>query len=352
MIDTLMVTTRTQKSMELLGLQSVQTFDSSAFEQRLRLINTKLGKLSSAAYNVGSFDSFRAHSGGGTGVKPTRVAAMFAELAPHMASVASAIIERRDSEFTYQTITGLRGVGNFLGYQICVDLGYWDRNIYDESHHVVIGPGAEKGLGWLFSSTGGLSDLDCLRQLVVQQNEWFDKAGISATERKELFGYVPQPFTDESPELERGPLNLMAMEACLCEGNKYFRTRAGTGLGRTKVKYCARTGADDRYLADHAIAMSTLGANWNSIEQPQRPMAIDAADPFAVPLLDVEPGLAPLPPRRAHNTQRRARVRKPAENEATVVHVHEGSGRPLRNVKSTYSRIRSTTKRKKLDAAD
>ena len=154
--------------MELLGLQRVDGFDSRTFERRLRLIGAKLGKLSSAAYNVGSFSTW-AHVGSGSGVKPTRVAAMFAELAPQMADVASAILERQDSAFTFRLITSLRGVGGFLGWQVCLDLGYWNSRVYNESCHVTIGPGALKGLGWLVASPGGLDNLGCLEALVREQ---------------------------------------------------------------------------------------------------------------------------------------------------------------------------------------
>ena len=35
-------------------------------------------------------------------------------------------------------------------YQICVDIGYYDRQLYDECEHFVVGPGAVNGLWWLF----------------------------------------------------------------------------------------------------------------------------------------------------------------------------------------------------------
>ncbi len=69
-------------------------------------------------------------------------AAMFGHLAPQMASVMESILQRKDPAFTFKTITNLRGVGRFLGWQVCLDLGYWNPAVYNESIHVEVGPGA------------------------------------------------------------------------------------------------------------------------------------------------------------------------------------------------------------------
>ena len=66
-------------SMSMLGLQRCEGFDRAVFDAKLREIRGTLGKLSSAAYNVGSFDAFREADrcmpSDSEGVKPTRAAA-------------------------------------------------------------------------------------------------------------------------------------------------------------------------------------------------------------------------------------------------------------------------------------
>jgi hypothetical protein len=59
----------------------------------------------------------------------------------------------------------LPGVGPFIGYQICVDLGYWNKEVYDDDKHVVLGPGAKKGLLWLFSPTSKLTKIQQIHHL-------------------------------------------------------------------------------------------------------------------------------------------------------------------------------------------
>jgi hypothetical protein len=272
------------RSMELLGLQSVEGFDRATFEAKLREVGAKLGKLSSAAYNVGSFHSFSEADQllpeDASGVKPTRASAMFAQLAPLMPEVARTILERRDSLHTFKTLTDLKGVGRFLGWQCCLDLGYWNPAVYNESFHVEVGPGATEGLSWLFKDTGGLDPIACVKHLVSVQTAWFDKAGISADTRQSLFGEMPRPPTTEGVgpatvefvkdlDLQHtGPLNLMAIEGALCEGNKYFRVRYNDGSGRFKQQYRASTGADARYTADYRTMISTLSSTWGAVVGP------------------------------------------------------------------------------------
>ena len=362
------------RSMELLGLQSAETFERAAFETRLRQVGAQLGKLSSAAYNVGSFHGFASVDHGGAGSKPGRVAAMFAALAPKMSGVVAAILERRDSEFTCSTISGLEGVGPFVGWQVCLDLGYWMPGLYNESLHVKVGPGAEKGLRWIFSSTGGLSDTACIHQLMQSQNRWFDQAGVDAAERQRLFGDMPRPpMPLQQGQDQPGPLNLMALEGCLCEGNKYLRTHTQTGYGRTKQKYSASTGADARYHADYAVMMSTLASSWTSgasttqlelaptagkvllppalSESTMQRMAAPAledgpsSDPFAVPELTAAAIAAAAewrPPSIIPKPWAKAVAAGAAAAAAPVAVLQPGhpasSGRTHRNVRSVYIR--------------
>ena len=268
------------KSMELVGLQATEGFDRATFEARLRNAHAKLGKLSSAAYNVGSFHAFCAADelmqAEDSGVKPTRASVMFAQLAPLMPEVARSIMERRDSMHTFKTLVNLKGVGRFLGWQCCLDLGYWNPAVYNESFHVEVGPGAEEGLSWLFKDTGGLDPIACVKYLATVQTAWFDKAGISPKTRRSLFGSIPCPpstagvgpntaeFAKDLGELT-GPLNLMAIEGALCEGNKYFRVHYNDGSGRFKQQYRASTGADARYKADFSVMMRTLASTWGAV---------------------------------------------------------------------------------------
>ena len=397
------------KSAEKVGLQSSSSFDRVKFEAALRSASAELGKLSSAAYNVGSFQAFQQAAGNGIGVKPARAvsrqfcflrlyccglivprwslmcsqAAMFEALAPKMEGVVQQLLEHKNSEFTFKTVIGLPGVGEFTGWQACLDLGYWNPDVYNESEHVIVGPGAEEGLSWLFADMGGLDGVGCVRYLVANQIKYFRKAGVGRKELRRLFGHMPAPpvpsrtesaavaalvgvgtkaaaapagsatgkipaqdagapaSAGERPEVKSepqhddqeaamacadlataaavkqeptqqeptqqhdsaasslsaqaeaageaaaaaaaaaadldsedensdggvdqlSPLNLMSVENCLCEGNKYFRVRYQDGSGRFKQRYVARKGEDDSYRSNFKTMTATLTQSWHS----------------------------------------------------------------------------------------
>jgi hypothetical protein len=201
---------------------------------------------------------------------------MFAQLAPLMHKVAATIVRRRSSSFTFQTVVGLRGVGKFLGWQTCLDLGYWNPAVYNEFEHVHVGPGAEMGLYWLFHDMGALDRTQCIQHLVAIQNEQFQRVGVDAVERRRLFGALsPVTMTASGAEgrAEADPhtqhFNLMAMEGCLCEANKYFRVLYRDGSARCKQHYVARRGADTGYASHHAQTLQTLRRSWGKLAPPR-----------------------------------------------------------------------------------
>lgn len=100
---------------------------------------------------------------------------------------------------------------------MCIDMGYYDPILYNESEHVVLGPGAFKGLDRLFfvdkmkqessaetiKNEGKSVEVTCIKFLAASQDMWFKYLEI-------------EPLEDRK-------LNLMALENCLCEISKYLR---------------------------------------------------------------------------------------------------------------------------------
>ena len=265
------------KSMAIVGLQSVRSFDPTTFAAKLREADRKLGKLSNGAYCVGSFQMFNPADGltpNGSSVKPARVAAMFAGLAPLMQPTVAKLMAKKDSDLTFKTIVMLPGVGKFLGWQTCLDLGYWNPDVYNEFEHVHVGPGAEMGLFWLFKDMGSLDRVSALKHLVSIQNEEFDKIGVGEGERARLFGSMsPINMTGARSVAMAHPggaqqFNLMAIEGCLCEGNKYFRVLYKEGFARFKQHYYAGSGADDDYKDNYEQTLLSVGRTWGCLRPP------------------------------------------------------------------------------------
>jgi hypothetical protein len=122
----------------------------------------------------------------------------------------------------------------------------------------------------------------------------------------------------------------------------------------------ASSGADQRYRADHSTMMSILASSWTApVQQQEQQQLVDectemvmiggavaAADPFMVPVLDVDdPKVAAELFRLEHRSRScvapKSRASTLTSNPVTT-HEHASSGRPCRNVASIYSRPRGS----------
>ena len=105
------------------------------------------------------------------------------------------------------------GIGNFLSYQMFVDLTYLPEFPWSENEFVVSGPGCIAGLSELFTDRDGLSYDELLFWLR-------DNCPITREECIKLMVDLPE---------EDRYMNLMSLENCMCELSKYIRAVEGTG---------------------------------------------------------------------------------------------------------------------------
>ena len=149
---------------------------------------------------------------------------------------------------------------------------------------------ATSGLEWLFKSYGGLSEAQCCALLVRKQEQMLKRAGISRATRRRLFDGIPRPppppgvgggegatiskfahtkeetlttGPDGSP-LESGPLNLMAVEGQLCEGNKYFSSSPKSGKRAGGGVYKGH-GADKVIQGMLKVVAELLSQTWGGV---------------------------------------------------------------------------------------
>lgn len=120
-------------------------------------------------------------------------------------------------------VSNLFGVGEFLGYQIFVDMTYIDEFPFSENEFVVAGPGCIAGINLLFDDKDGLNYDECIFWLRDNQKEIFKE-----------FGYDPKKLFSDLPEWDR-KINLMSQENQLCELSKFTKLMRGTG--RPRIKY-------------------------------------------------------------------------------------------------------------------
>jgi len=128
-----------------------------------------------------------------------------------------------DSKKTFENMKSFDGIGNFLGYQIAVDIGYRYPRVFNEDLFTVAGPGCIKGLERIFKKSAFKEEKSKMYEyliswLVEHQEEYFKKNKVDPDE---LF---------DDRKLPR--LNIMAMENCLCEISKYIKVKKGQGKCR------------------------------------------------------------------------------------------------------------------------
>lgn len=193
-------------------------FCSARLYQRLCHTKQRFKRLWSSAYIIPSF-------GAKTEVcsKHYAFAQALGALVPKLQQLAEHIQTARSSDTTFRIIKKtLPFVGDFLGYQICVDLGYAMPHLYDDSAHVVAGPGCKKGLQLLFYPAigpGRIHPTALIQYLVHIQGNYLADLSLSK---------------NASGLFKGRRLNLMAVENCLCEISKYIRCLHG---GRAKNSY-------------------------------------------------------------------------------------------------------------------
>lgn len=112
-------------------------------------------------------------------------------------------------------------IGDFLAYQLVTDINYSEITSFSEMEFTMPGPGARDGIRKVFSSLGGLSEVDVIRLMADRQCFEFDRLGIDF---QSLWGR---------------PLQLIDIQNLFCEIDKYARIRfpeiAGIS-GRTRIK--------------------------------------------------------------------------------------------------------------------
>jgi hypothetical protein len=229
--------------------QEVGKYDRKIFEKKLRKLKESGEKIFTNAYMVSGYEQYAS-----SGDKIARTSKLLEDIAGMIPRVVEGIISvslsfprRRESSWvghvswipdqvgddkndeflisqnTYEAIRSLPWLGEFLAYQIAVDLGYARPDLYDESVHVVAGPWCKRWLDRLFIDRWELSHEQAIAWLVENQEKWFASIWVKPDEL----------FLDR--KIPR--LNLMAIENCLCEISKYLKVKYGEGRPRNRYQW-------------------------------------------------------------------------------------------------------------------
>jgi hypothetical protein len=121
----------------------------------------------------------------------------------------------------FELLKALPGLGDFLAYQILIDINYSTVLNFSESEFVVPGPGARGGISKCFYDTAGLNESEIIKLVTDRQEIEFNRLGLSF---KDLWGRR---------------LQLIDCQNLFCEVDKYARVKHPEIKGksdRTKIK--------------------------------------------------------------------------------------------------------------------
>lgn len=213
-----------QETHKHLGFQSLDSFDPRDFERRLKHRRDELGEpVFTGAYMVSGYNQM------GSSDKVENVARLFCQLTANE-DFFDDVLSSESLESAYELIRSQPGYGNFLSYQVIVDLLY-PVNYYDGGSVLPFspddwsspGPGAQKGLKRLVTEFNGFDRIDVMRWLRQNQEQEFERLGLD----------FPYLTTGGGDRLE---LSLADIQNCLCEFYKYDKILNSNGRARRRFR--------------------------------------------------------------------------------------------------------------------
>lgn len=128
----------------------------------------------------------------------------------------------------FNHLKSFSGIGDFLAYQIFVDLTYIVNFPFTEMNFVISGPGCERGINWIFSDRGGMNSEECLFWFTINQSNIAEKYN-EEWEMDKIFHFLPE---------EKRIYTVMDMEnSGACEIDKRCRTKFGGKRPKQKYHY-------------------------------------------------------------------------------------------------------------------
>ena len=127
----------------------------------------------------------------------------------------------------FKTLSSCMGIGEFLGYQMFVDMTYIPEFPFSENEFTVAGPGCKIGLDYLFEDKDKMTYEECIFWVRDNLERLFNEVLGKGWDCKKIFWDLPE---------EDRCFNVMSLENCFCELSKYIRAKTETGRPRKKYK--------------------------------------------------------------------------------------------------------------------
>lgn len=136
-------------------------------------------------------------------------------------NIVDRLSDAKNMQSAFEIIKSFPGLGDFLAYQLLIDINYSTIIDFSESEFVMPGPGALGGISKCFTNTAGLNEKEIIKMVTDRQELEFERLGLSF---KSLWGR---------------DLQLIDCQNLFCEVDKYSRVKHPKIMGdskRTRIK--------------------------------------------------------------------------------------------------------------------
>lgn len=183
-----------------------------SFERALTEIKTETGKLYTGAFILCATDAY------GRRTKHLNHVELLKDMYINH-DLGRRLLDAASLKDIYELLHAFPMMGDFMSYQIAIDLNYSDLINFSENDFTKAGPGAKRGIRKLFLDTAGYSDEEIIMWMVAHQDEEFKR-----------YGYEFRGLRDR-------PIHAIDAQNLFCETDKYCRVAVpGLKSARTRIK--------------------------------------------------------------------------------------------------------------------
>lgn len=176
----------------------IADLESGAFERALEAVKIENGKLYTGAFILCATNAY------GRSVKHLNHVELFKDMfITH--NLGQSLLSAKSLKEVYELLHAFPLMGDFMSYQIAIDLNYSEYINFSENDFTQPGPGALRGIKKVFSDLNGMTPQEVIMWMVEHQDEEFKRLGF---EFKGLHGRK---------------LHAIDAQGLFCETDKYCR---------------------------------------------------------------------------------------------------------------------------------
>lgn len=190
----------------------VDDLRGNRLEEALSAIRAENGRLYTGAFILCATDAY------GRGIKHLNHIDLFRDMFIAR-KLQEKILSAKSLRQVYDTLHQFPLMGDFMSYQVAIDLNYSELTPFSENDFTQPGPGALRGIKKVFENTGDYSPSDIVHWMVDRQDDEFTARGLTFNG---LFGR---------------PLQAIDVQNLFCETDKYCREALpNLKSARTRIK--------------------------------------------------------------------------------------------------------------------